>query len=45
MEWYKFADEFVGINTFGQSGPAEELFELYGFTQDKLKATIKNLVG
>ncbi|MDX9743328.1 MAG: transketolase [Arcobacteraceae bacterium] len=45
MEWYKFADEFVGINTFGQSGPAEELFELYGFTQEKLKTTIKNLVG
>ncbi|MCI0501558.1 MAG: transketolase [Epsilonproteobacteria bacterium] len=45
MEWYKFADEFIGIDTFGQSGPAEELFELYGFTQDKLKATIKNLVG
>ncbi|MDD2698771.1 MAG: transketolase [Arcobacteraceae bacterium] len=45
MEWYKFADEFVGINTFGQSGPAEELFELYGFTQDKLKTTIVKLVG
>ena len=45
MEWYKFADELIGISTFGQSGPAEELFELYGFTQDKLKVTIKNLVG
>jgi transketolase len=45
MEWYKFADEFVGIDTFGQSGPAEELFELYGFTQEKLKTTIKNIVG
>jgi len=45
MEWYKFADEFIGIDTFGQSGPAEELFEVYGFTQDKLKATIVELVG
>ncbi len=44
MEWYKFADEFVGIDRFGQSGPAEELFELYGFTQHKLKAKVLELL-
>lgn len=44
MEWYKFADEFIGIDRFGQSGPANELFKEYGFTGDKLKETIKNLV-
>jgi transketolase len=44
MEWYKFADEFIGINGFGQSGPADKLFDVYGFTTEKLVDKIKSFV-
>jgi transketolase len=43
MEWYKFADEFIGINRFGQSGPADQLFNVYGFTTEKLVNKIVEL--
>ena len=45
MEWYKFADEFIGIHTFGASGKDSDLFEHYGFTPDKIKQKVKNLLG
>ena len=32
MCWYKYANETVCIDRFGQSGPAKELFEIYGIT-------------
>jgi len=32
MEWYKIADEVVGMDTFGASAPAGQLFEKFGFT-------------
>lgn len=40
LEYYKFADVVFGMDTFGASGPAPELFEEFGFTIDKLKAKI-----
>jgi len=45
MEYYKFADHVIGMNGFGESGPAGELFEKFGFTTDKLVANIKNFVA
>jgi transketolase len=30
----------VGIDTFGESAPANELFEMFGFTVDAVKAAI-----
>ncbi len=42
LEYYKYADVVYGMDTFGASGPAPELFEEFGFTIDKLKAKIKN---
>ncbi len=45
MEYYKFADHVIGMEGFGESGPANELFEKFGFTIGKLKAKIKDLVG
>ncbi len=45
MEYYKFADHVVGMDGFGESGPASELFEKFGFTIDKLKVKIKDLVA
>ncbi|MDD4504999.1 MAG: transketolase [Sulfurospirillaceae bacterium] len=32
VEWYRFADEVIGMNRFGASAPAELLFEKFGFT-------------
>lgn len=34
--WYEFADDVVGINTFGASAPANELFPHFGFTVDNV---------
>ncbi len=41
LEYYKFADVVYGMDTFGASGPAPELFEHFGFTEAALKANIK----
>ena len=40
MEWYKFADYFIGMDSFGASAPANKLFDKYGFTISKLKEKI-----
>jgi len=41
LEYYKFADVVYGMDTFGASGPAPELFEEFGFTETALKENIK----
>ncbi|MBP7741963.1 MAG: transketolase [Aliarcobacter sp.] len=40
LEYYRFADKVYGMDTFGASGPAGDLFEEFGFTIPKLKAKI-----
>ena len=40
LEYYRFADVVFGMDTFGASGPADKLFEEFGFTIDKLKEKI-----
>jgi transketolase len=40
LEYYRFADVVFGMDTFGASGPANDLFEEFGFTIPKLKAKI-----
>ena len=45
IEYYKFADHVIGMNTFGASGKAGELFEKFGFTSDKLVANIKKIIS
>lgn len=32
LEWFKFADDVVGMSSFGESAPAKQLFEHFGFT-------------
>lgn len=32
IEWYKYADDIICMNTFGASGDANELFEKFGFS-------------
>ena len=40
LEYYRFADVVYGMDTFGASGPAGDLFNEFGFTIPKLKANI-----
>jgi len=41
MEWYKLADEVVGMESFGASAPAKELFEKFGFNVASIIERIK----
>jgi len=41
LEWYKFADEVISMESFGASAPAEKLFEKFGFTEEKIAASIR----
>ena len=46
--WYKFVGldgAVVGMETFGESAPASELFKLFGFTVDNVVATVEGLIG
>lgn len=40
VEWYRFADEVIGMKRFGASGPAELLFEKFGLTADTVTAKV-----
>ncbi|MDB2405687.1 transketolase [Arcobacteraceae bacterium] len=45
MEYYKFADEVIGMNGFGESGPANELFEKFGFTVEQISNKVKEIIA
>ncbi|MDG6248291.1 transketolase [Glaesserella parasuis] len=45
--WYKyvgFGGHIVGMNSFGESAPAGELFKLFGFTVDNVVAKAKEIL-
>jgi len=42
--WYKYADAVVGIDHFGESAPAGELFKEFGFTVDNVVNTVKSVL-
>ncbi|MFC0308094.1 transketolase C-terminal domain-containing protein, partial [Gallibacterium trehalosifermentans] len=45
--WYKYvglSGRVVGMNSFGESAPAEELFKLFGFTVDNVVAKAKEIL-
>ncbi|WP_457607364.1 transketolase [Nitratifractor sp.] len=44
-EYYKYADDVLGMESFGASAPAGELFEKFGFTIAKIKARAAALDG
>ncbi|QCD51732.1 transketolase [Campylobacter sp. RM16192] len=44
LEWYKFADIVYGMKSFGESGKADDLFDYFGFSPEKLVKFIKDLV-
>jgi len=41
LEWYRLADEVIGMESFGASAPAGQLFEKFGFTVDAVLEKIK----
>ena len=45
LEYYKFADDVLGMESFGASAPANELFEKFGFTIGNIKARACKLLG
>jgi transketolase len=45
LEYYKYADDVLGMESFGASAPAGELFEKFGFTIANIKARACKLLG
>ena len=46
--WYKyvgFDGRIIGMHTFGESAPADELFKMFGFTLENVLATADELLG
>ena len=46
--WYKYVGlngAVIGINTFGESAPAKELFAYFGFTVNKVVEAVNNVMG
>ena len=42
--WNRFAQRTIGIDTFGASGPANELYEHFGLTSENLVKEVKQLI-
>jgi transketolase len=45
--WYKYVGlegEIIGIDTFGESAPAEELFKYFGFTIENVVNAVKRIL-
>ncbi len=40
LEWYRFADEIINMDTFGASAPAGQLFEKFGFNAEAIAAKL-----
>jgi transketolase len=40
LPWYKFADKVLGVDSFGESAPAQFVFEAKGLTVDGLVAKV-----
>ncbi|WP_275421984.1 transketolase-like TK C-terminal-containing protein, partial [Snodgrassella gandavensis] len=45
--WYKYVGSdgaIIGINRFGESAPAEQLFQEFGFTVDQVVDVVKSVI-
>jgi transketolase len=45
--WYKYVGlngAIVGMSTFGESAPANELFDYFGFTTDKVVEAVNSVI-
>jgi len=45
VEYYKYADDVLGMESFGASAPAGELFKKFGFTIKNIKKRACALMG
>ncbi|WP_261834441.1 transketolase [Vibrio ishigakensis] len=46
--WYKyvgFGGKIIGMTTFGESAPADELFKMFGFTTENVVKSAQELLG
>jgi transketolase len=41
LEWYRFADTVIGMDSFGASAPAGQLFDKFGFSVENILEKIK----
>ena len=42
--WYKYADAVLGIDHFGESAPADQLFKEFGFTVENVVKTAESVM-
>ena len=42
--WYKYADVVVGIDRFGESAPADQLFKEFGFTVENVVEAVESVM-
>jgi len=42
FEWFKYADEVIGMNSFGASGKGGEVYKYFGFDKDKIVEKLRN---
>jgi transketolase len=40
LEWYRFADTVIAMDSFGASAPAEQLFKHFGFSAESIASKI-----
>ena len=45
LEWYKYADDTLCMNSFGASGEAKELFRKFGFTYQEIEKRVNRLLN
>lgn len=45
LEWYRFADEVLGMESFGASAPGDTLFKRFGFSVERVTLKAKALLG
>ncbi|WP_438883983.1 transketolase-like TK C-terminal-containing protein, partial [Bacillus cereus group sp. Bc238] len=46
--WYKyvgFGGKIIGMTTFGESAPADQLFKMFGFTTENVVKTANELLA
>lgn len=41
LEWYRFADQIINMDSFGASAPANQLYKKFGFTAEAIAEKIK----
>ncbi|PDW36873.1 transketolase [Helicobacter pylori] len=45
IEWYRFADKIIGMDSFGSSAKGDKLFEKFGFSVENITTQAKRLLN